>query len=602
MKLQHKLLIIFVFFIGFFILNNHNCYGATEEVYQRAITIGFENMDDYYNAFVIYNHYSRNYADILLFNKDDNILVYDIRNILYTSSSSNATFKQGYVTSATDIPSFKDINANINSNFKYYVSSWGTTPVGSSLIDTGVYYSTVDVFHYNNYVSVGNSNVDYSTGSLFHQSDYVEGSDVDKLSLYELNMIDLDENRKRHQFNICTYTNSNCYDEIMEYYIKDYQYVIYLTDYERILTYQNYDDDDSFLYGSYVISGYIDYLITDDAFFYFSEYYNQVLSDSGTTFFNKNKEDYTKRFYFKLTYSEDSNDPHATIWEDNGNLFKIDYLQSFEDRYFVGSSQTIYYANENSKGEFKSLTDDIYYLGYLNPTGGKTRDISILPFYVYNFDFAGGITELYIVNQNDYDYEEIINSRYDNWDKYYDDWTIITDESMGGSYIQGNDFTSSTFPKGSVNDNTSTENDESYIGDIRTASGDTDVIDRDKENKNNISNGSAISNLLDNIKNKFSFSNNIINNANEIKDYIENTQETHKYYLNINHKYLSGNVCIIDLSWYEQYKPTADAFICAFAYLGFIWHMFVRIPNLINGASASSYMSDINTYINKKGG
>ena len=106
----------------------------------------------------------------------------------------------------------------------------------------------------------------------------------------------------------------------------------------------------------------------------------------------------------------------------------------------------------------------------------------------------------------------------------------------------------------------------------------------------------SITETTDTITNKFSFKDNLISNANEIRDFIVNTQATHKYYLNINHKYLSGNICIIDLSWYEPYKPTVDAFICAFAYLAFMWHMFKILPSLISGASAGSYVSEISTY------
>ncbi len=590
MKIQYKLLLIFILFLGFSLLDDSKVFAApSDDIVQSCIQYGFDNMDSYYNAFIVYVIRNANYASIVRFNKE---IATPIRNFNYFNlcfSESGSYTDWGYLGRYPQ----EEHSVDIGSSACYHVNFGGLTNLNSG---EGIRYSTLDIYR-TEYVNMSKPcSGNHSIVGLEYGTDYVYGDDSDKLNLYELNMTDLDYNSQLHKFNIATYTNSPCYDELMEYYNKDYQYIIYLTDYERILTYQNYDDDNSFLYGSYVISGYIDYLITDKAFFYYSEYYNQVLSHSGNTVFNKNKEDYTKRFYFKLTYSEDSNDPHAEIWSDNGNLYKIDYLESFEDRYFVGSSQTIYYANENSKGNYKDLTKDIYYLGYLNPTEGKTRDISTIPFYVYNFDYAGGSTELYVVNQNDYNYEEMINSRYDNWKEHYDKWTILTDGSTGGSYAQGNDLTSSTFLKGDVTDDTTTENDQSHIGEIRTPFGDTDVIDRQKETEEGIKDGTLITDTVNKIKDKFSFSNNIVNNANEIKAFITNTQETHKYYLNINHKYLNGQVCIIDLSWYEAYKPTVDAFICAFAYLAFIWRMFCIIPNLISGASASSYINDIQAY------
>ena len=106
----------------------------------------------------------------------------------------------------------------------------------------------------------------------------------------------------------------------------------------------------------------------------------------------------------------------------------------------------------------------------------------------------------------------------------------------------------------------------------------------------------GITGAIGSVQNKFAFKDNLVSNANEIKDYIVNTQATHKYYLNIKHKYFSGQVCVIDLSWYEPYKATVDAFICAFAYLAFAWHMFCNIPSLISGASAGSYLNEISTY------
>lgn len=602
MKIQCKLLLIFILFLVFIMFKN-DCF-AESTIYTSKLNNG-ETITLELPEAVLQYKYIAIYAGFQDLNKTDyNYSLFFSNSEMYFCYT-NSSFR------STDCLSVKTADG---SNLFYY---WGglnsqnnislgnldmtrvtsMSSLGNSIAING---SRWQAFGYGDFPF---SNYDFTvlrrkTGESYSVSANIDNSSyfVDKLNLYELNLTDLDYNSQTHKFNLATYTNSPCYDEIMEYYNKDYQYMIYLTDYERILTYQDYDDDNSFLYGSYVISGYIDYLITDKAFFYYSEYYNQVLSNSGNSVFNKDKENYTKRFYFKLTYSEDSNDPHAQIWEENGNLYKIDYLENFEARYFVGSSQTIYYANENAKGNFKDLTKDIYYLGYLNPTGGKTRDISEIPFYVYNFDYAGGSTELYVVNQNDYNYEEMINSRYDNWKEHYDKWTILTDGSTGGSYAQGNDLTSSTFLKGDVTDDTTTEDDKSHIGEIRTPFGDVEKIDEKKETENTIKDGTLITDTVNKIKNKFVFSNNIVNNANEIKDYIVNTQETHKYYLNINHKYLSGRVCIIDLSWYEEYKSTVDAFICAFAYLAFIWQMFCKIPNLISGVSASSYLADIQTY------
>jgi cellulose synthase/poly-beta-1,6-N-acetylglucosamine synthase-like glycosyltransferase len=42
----------------------------------------------------------------------------------------------------------------------------------------------------------------------------------------------------------------------------------------------------------------------------------------------------------------------------------------------------------------------------------------------------------------------------------------------------------------------------------------------------------------------------------------------------------------IDLSWYAPYKPTVDKVIIGFAYGGFFWIMFMRLPDIISGSGA----------------
>lgn len=70
--------------------------------------------------------------------------------------------------------------------------------------------------------------------------------------------------------------------------------------------------------------------------------------------------------------------------------------------------------------------------------------------------------------------------------------------------------------------------------------------------------------------------------------------------LSINSKWFSGDVTIIDMSFYEPYKEIGDNVICVFIYFGFLWNIFIRLPDIIKGAGASSYfnlqINDINAY------
>lgn len=47
-----------------------------------------------------------------------------------------------------------------------------------------------------------------------------------------------------------------------------------------------------------------------------------------------------------------------------------------------------------------------------------------------------------------------------------------------------------------------------------------------------------------------------------------------------------GEMYILDMSWYSRYKPFVDGLIVGFAYLGFIFLVFKRLPEIIKGSGA----------------
>lgn len=81
---------------------------------------------------------------------------------------------------------------------------------------------------------------------------------------------------------------------------------------------------------------------------------------------------------------------------------------------------------------------------------------------------------------------------------------------------------------------------------------------------------------------------------------ITDTTKAPKFELNVNSTWYSGVVTVIDFSWYDNYREFGDTVICMFCYLGFIWNIFKRLPDIIQGAGASSYsidmLNDINTH------
>lgn len=48
-----------------------------------------------------------------------------------------------------------------------------------------------------------------------------------------------------------------------------------------------------------------------------------------------------------------------------------------------------------------------------------------------------------------------------------------------------------------------------------------------------------------------------------------------------------GEYLIVDVSWYEPYKPYGDLIILAFAWIMFIWSVFLSLPGIISGAPGS---------------
>lgn len=47
--------------------------------------------------------------------------------------------------------------------------------------------------------------------------------------------------------------------------------------------------------------------------------------------------------------------------------------------------------------------------------------------------------------------------------------------------------------------------------------------------------------------------------------------------------YLGDSTVTIDFSWYEPYKPTVDLLFTAIIWAGFLWRMYSRIPEILNG-------------------
>lgn len=98
-----------------------------------------------------------------------------------------------------------------------------------------------------------------------------------------------------------------------------------------------------------------------------------------------------------------------------------------------------------------------------------------------------------------------------------------------------------------------------------------------------------INDNLDVIKDNFGFSENIQDNINDLIEAITDVESAPKYTLTVNSDWFSGKVTVLDLSWYAPYKEFGDTVICIFAYCSFLWHIFIRLPDIIQGSGGVIY-------------
>lgn len=89
---------------------------------------------------------------------------------------------------------------------------------------------------------------------------------------------------------------------------------------------------------------------------------------------------------------------------------------------------------------------------------------------------------------------------------------------------------------------------------------------------------------------EFAFADSIVKTAKELKVGLAGvTTEPPVIYINLGATRgsydIGGVVPFIDMRWYAEYKPTADALISAFLWICFIWRMLIHLPGIISGAS-----------------
>lgn len=131
-------------------------------------------------------------------------------------------------------------------------------------------------------------------------------------------------------------------------------------------------------------------------------------------------------------------------------------------------------------------------------------------------------------------------------------------------------------------------------GDTSTDTGESGNEGKDDDGDTDFSSDyDSVTGELSGIKERFSFYNDVKKNVNDMVNAITDVDSVPKYYLNVSSKWYSGQITIVDLSWYEPYKDLGDNVICIFAYLSFLWNIFIKLPDIIQGAGAGSYAGDM---------
>lgn len=102
--------------------------------------------------------------------------------------------------------------------------------------------------------------------------------------------------------------------------------------------------------------------------------------------------------------------------------------------------------------------------------------------------------------------------------------------------------------------------------------------------------------FVDDFSHKFGFVDDMKKNVENIEKYVFGVTPSPVLKIPImkvksKYDYGFGDYFIIDISWYEPYRPYGDLIILAFAWLMFIWRVFVSLPGIISGAPGSIWSS-----------
>lgn len=480
MKIQAKLFIILMLFLGIMLVSKLESYADSSSNIPYVDIVKAEverRLPEEYDSYCFVNQYNStndyNYYSIVYYNSDSSIV---------STSDGYYVFSANLLSDVKICQFWSCCYSRSDRDFSYFKF----TMTDNFLSPTNGNYYVRDLNRYfSGYVECVSNRVIYSSNAtqeslinkFYDDLSFIDGGvEGDKINLYQLNLTDKNFNNTTHTFTLNTTEEDIYYEELTNLINSHKNYCLYLTDYSRLLTYENPKLTSNLVSGSYLLSGYIDFLVSENAYFYFSPHYNRVKSSSGD-YISGTVTDKAKRFFFTLVYSDDSDSTYFSISKDNGSLWALsdtvndgnstsDLLEDIKNSYFIGSNQTIYYAKEDNNYILDGLTNSIYYKGcsdsvYYQKYGNSTMKTRGDDSYSYNFSFSGGGVRYFYLN--DYTFEDDISNMNQSLNDKKENSTVIIDTSEGKSQLIPADNTTYTYIYNYVTNETESAEDEKHI-------------------------------------------------------------------------------------------------------------------------------------------
>lgn len=109
-----------------------------------------------------------------------------------------------------------------------------------------------------------------------------------------------------------------------------------------------------------------------------------------------------------------------------------------------------------------------------------------------------------------------------------------------------------------------------------------------------------INSLVDSVKSKFSFIDDIKKSVTGIEDVLSGAEEAPSFTLHVKSTQFTEeqDLKILDLSWYAPFKVYGDKILTAFIYAMFFWRIYIKLPSIISGASGG--VNEVDKFLNSE--